>query len=292
MRKGGMMIGMAALALPMTSTAQTPPDAAALKSIEAKVPPQDWYPDGYYDVLIAAEANQVEVKRPTKSLATDWGDGEGLKYDVVDCGAEGANPAEVDPLTARYGFVAGEVARLRSELSRIGIPQAAYADPLLAFEKATVTAATKYTDAQLMGTEFVEDDEDASEQEDPYQALAKAVEANRQRIAPKVPKVFAEGGCGAGEGGPVIVKTAPPGGEVLLVNAFAFKVCTRRVADPWDRFKCKWAEIETGAEKPLSGRYVYQIRWPDGVIRKGTRDIIPQFDSDEAVTVTFKKVGS
>ncbi|WP_411339190.1 hypothetical protein V6U71_14885 [Sphingopyxis sp. J-6] len=292
MGKRAISIALATL-MPVTAAAQTPPDAAALHAIEAKVPPQGWYPEGYYDVLIAAEADQAEIRRPTKELASDWGDGDGRKYDVVDCTTEGPDPAAVDPLTARYGSVASEVARLRSELSRLGLPEAAYAAPLAAFEKAKVEEAAKLTEAQVMGTEYAEDDAEASEQEDPYFTLAREVESNRQRLALKTPKVIAEGGCGAGEGGPVIVRTSPPGGEVLLVNAFAFKVCTRRLPDPWDRFKCKWTEIETGAQKQLSGRYVYQVKWPDGTVRKGTRDIVPNYE-DEAVAavVTFKKVGS
>ena len=128
---------------------------------------------------------------------------------------------------------------------------------------------------------------------DPYQRLAKAVEANRQRLAPQLPKVVADGGCGAGEGSAVIVKTSPPQGEVLLINAFAFKVCTRKKPDPWDRFACKWNEVETGVEKRLSGRYVYQVKWPDGTVRKGTREIVPNYeDEDVAAVVTFKKTGS
>jgi len=27
-------------------------------------------------------------------------------------------------------------------------------------------------------------------------------------------------------------------------------------------------------------------------VRKGTRDIVPEYDTDQAVTVTFKKTGS
>jgi hypothetical protein len=323
MRQAAMIAALAALALPAAALpraalAQTPPDAAALKAIETGVPPQSWYPEGYYDVRIAAEAERREVQVDLKDLAMDWRDGQGRRYDVIDCGAESPPALEVDPVTARYGFVASEVARIRSDLGRLKFPAALYAEPLLAFEKARIEEAAAAPDpqaealriaewevavaaAERAGTEpppFENDaetaasDDAASETEDPYFSLARAIEANRQRLAPKLIKVVAEGGCGAGGAGPVIVKTVPPSGEVLLVNAFAFKVCTRKTANPWDRFACKWTEIETGVKKDLAGRYVYQVRWPDGVVRKGTRDIIPEYDTDEAVTVTFNKVGS
>ena len=90
----------------------------------------------------------------------------------------------------------------------------------------------------------------------------------------------------------MIVRTSPPLGEVLMINAFAFKVCTRKKPDPWDRFACKWNEIETGVDQTLSGRYVYQVKWPDGTVRRGTREIVPSYDDEPKVTVTFKKTGS
>ncbi|MBL8649454.1 MAG: hypothetical protein JNL35_03520 [Sphingopyxis sp.] len=301
MRFRRMMAALATLALPMAAQAQTPPDAARLKTIEAKVPPQSWYPDGYYDVRIAAEAQVAEVPRATKDLAFDWGDGSGKRYDIIDCSAEYfTDAADYDPLMLRYATDAVDISRIRSELERLGFPLAVYAEPLAAFERARVEAAAKLSERDVRiaaGLEMPAEDEpypdDVGDYEDsPEFRFVAAVEANRKRLAPKLPMVTLEGGCGAGEGAPVIVKTSPPGGEVLLANAFAFKVCTRKNTDPWDRFACKWNEIETGVEKQLSGRYVYQVKWPDGTVRKGTREIIAGPDGDPASTVTFRKTGS
>ena len=326
MGKAKMLMLLAAVASPVTATAKEPIDAAGLKAIETRVPPQSWYPDGYYDIRIAAEGQVADFPRET--LTMDWGDGQPPYYDVVDCNAEYVSLDETDPLTARYGPVALEVARLRAEFERMKYPLAVYAGPLLEFEKAKIeeakTAPEPVSEAEMSEAMAMEASAaadaavaeaaadaaaDAASMEaappadggmdetetynDPYFLLAKAVEANRERLAPKLPKVLADGGCGAGEGSSVIVKTVPPQGEVLLINAFAFKVCTRKKPDPWDRFACKWNEIETGVEKQLSGRYVYQVKWPDGTVRKGTRDIVPNYE-DEAVAavVTFKKVGS
>lgn len=329
MHKARMTMLLAALAMPATTIAKEPIDAVGLKAIETKVPPQSWYPDGYYDLRIAAEGQMADF--PRDNLTMDWGDGEPPSYDVIDCNAEYVSLDDTDPFTARYGGVALEVARLRAEFERLKYPRAVFAEPLLAFEKAKIEEAKAAPDpmseeeinaAYAAGEAAAEaagetvdgavSEADAAAAEaasaaadaaadsdasfdlssDPYHALAQAVEANRQRLAPKLPKVLADGGCGAGEGSAIIVKTVPPQGEVLLINAFAFKVCTRKKPDPWDRFACKWTEIETGIEKQLSGRYVYQVKWPDGTVRKGTRDIVPNYDDETAATVTFKKTGS
>lgn len=296
MRKAGLILAM--LALPSTAWAQVMPDAARLKQIEAEVPPQSWYPDGYYDVRIAAESDEKERKRAPNERVFDWKDGLGKRFDIVDCGAEHQNPSELDPVSARYGFVASESARLRADFTRLKLPASMWAEPLLAFERVELEQAAKATDAEIYGLDSATEDEPApeisaeDEGPDSYGILADAVEKDRPRLAPKAPKIIVEGGCGAGDGGPVIIRTSPPGGEVLLVDAFAFKVCTRKAADPWDRFKCRWSEVETGAERSLAGRYVYQVKWPDGTVRKGTRDITPDYDAGKTVTVTFKKTGS
>ncbi|WP_282948579.1 MULTISPECIES: hypothetical protein [unclassified Sphingopyxis] len=323
MRRIRMLMLVAALASPVAAGAKEPIGAAGLKAIEAKVPPQGWYPDGYYDIRIAAEGQIADFPRDT--LTMDWGDGQPPYYDVIDCNAEYVSLDETDPLTARYGGVALEVARLRAEFERMKYPVAVYAEPLLAFEKAMIedakAAPEPMSEADIAAADaaaLAADDDanaaasaaadaamegDASDaaaepadgggfENDPYFRLAQAVEANRARLAPKLPKVVADGGCGAGEGNPVIVRTSPPQGEVLMINAFAFKVCTRKKPDPWDRFACKWNEIETGVDQTLSGRYVYQVKWPDGTVRKGTREIVPSYDDEPKVTVTFKKTGS
>lgn len=301
MRLTARWIAGAALIVPGTALAQTPPDAGALKRIETVVPARDWYPAGYYDVRIAAEAEIGEAPRPRSTIVFDCYDGPGQCYDVIDCSAEGVvfNPEE--PAMSRYGRTALEISRLRSELARLGYPEAVYAAPLADYEKALIAIDAGRSEGELIvddggdwpeGEEMPFDDGAAEAEAAAQAALAAAIDANRLRLSPKLPRVMVEGGCGAGEGGPIIVRTVPDGGEVLLINAFAFKVCTRKKADPWDRFACKWNEWETGvAQTKPYGRFVYQVKWPDGVVRKGTREIVPG-PEDESVTVTFRKTGS
>lgn len=300
MRLSARIIGMAAAALPSAALAQTPPDAAALKAIEAAIPARDWYPPGYYDVRIAAEAQIAEAPRARSQILFDCFEGGGQCYDVIDCTAEGVPFTPDDPALSRYGRTALEISRLRAELARLSYPEAVYARPLVDYERKLIAidGGRSEADVKLAGT-FTPPDDTApppGDFDDPAAGLdaelAAAIEANRRRLAPTLPRVIVEGGCGAGEGGPIVVRTVPAGGEVLLINAFAFKVCTRRQPDPWDRFACKWNEWETGVArtKPY-GRFVYQVKWPDGVVRKGTREIAPNME-ETSVTVTFRKVGS
>lgn len=297
------MFAVAALSGPVM--AQQPIAAADLAKLEAKVPPQSWYPDGYYDVRMAAEGQMADYGRPASELLMEWDEGE-KTYDVVDCGAEFVPPEDVDLFTARYSDTALEIARLRSELERMGYPLAVYQQPLLDYEKYLVERAAARPDSDFLpqpaevvtedyasGADVFEPDEAFGGEPAADMKLAEAIEANRLKLSPKKPRVIADGGCGAeGSETKTIVRTSPPAGEVMLVNAFAFKVCTRKKPDPWAKFACKWNEIETGKATFLDGRYVYQVRWPDGTVRRGTREIFPAIDTDTPEVVTFRKSGS
>ena len=300
------VLSLVLLAHPVTVAAQESGDqatgaAAEMKALEAAVPKQSWYPEGYYDVRIAAEA---EIAETTPSPLP----GPGEAYNLQACGTQRPVSGTDDPLLAGYGNVALEIARLRSDLGRMHFPEARYTAPLIAFERDRII--------------------DVLPRGEIYTVLADALNARGDPASVALPAVVAWDDCPPppppppppAESAPfkpakpakpmkpsaqatsapkpaaalprrapgVIVATQPPAGEVLIINAFAFKVCVRKHPDPWDRFQCKWNEIETGVAKPLSGRFVYQVRWPDGTVRKGTREIAPS----ESGAVTFKKVGS
>lgn len=267
--------------------------AADLTKLERKVPVQPWYPEGYYDVRIAAEGEATAYPRALSDILFMM---DGKKtYDTVDCGREYVVPDAADPVTTRYGDVAMEIAQLRSEFERMGFPLAVYDEPLRIYERALIDEARAKPLAEEAddNTAAPQNEEEYDYEKAPYSVFAKAVEANRQRLAPKLPVVIADGGCG--DGGldqQTIIRTVPPSGEVLLVNAFAFKVCTRKLKNPWDRFACRWNEVETGKATDLSGRYVYQVRWPDGTVKRGTREIYPEFEATEPNIVTIRKTGN
>lgn len=276
-----------ALAGPAVAAAQdaAADDGAAMKAVEADVPQQSWYPGGYYDIRIAAEAQVAEFPRPASDLPAT----PEQSYNLVACDVERPGDETSDPLLERYGYVALETARLRAELRRMHYPAAIYAEPLLAFERESIAKA-----------------EERATDGDPYTALADALEAARAGAPTPLSPVFEYRECTPPAmaapnrpGRPSTVRpprapgvkfrTEPTAGELWMISAFAFKVCVRKLPDPWDRFACKWNEVETGVTKSLSGRFVYQVRWPDGTVRKGTREIVPVSGT---TPVTFKKVGS
>lgn len=329
------------------------PDAAAMNALATEVKKQGWYPDGYYDVRLAAEAQVAETPRDPQTYLAACAEG-GTCFDPVDPLPLRISPDENDPAVQRYGDIALAVSRLRQELKQAGYPAAVYAKPLETYERTLLASAADG------GTKEVE--------ADAARTIATAIEANRMRLAPKSPRVItydaaaavvysivvratgpsakaypagkklAKGaliqlragdrlvllnagnvrtisGPGAYKAGDLGAQptaaaaapqmrrartgavrgidvprtsfaTSPPNAEVWLVSAFAFRVCQRKNADPWDRMGCRWTEVQTGANKPLSGRFIYQVRWPDGTVRKGVRDIAPNDD------VRFQKVGS
>ena len=300
-------IAIAALAAAavVPAGAAEPAGAGQMRAIEREVPAQPWYPDFYYDIRIAAEAELAETPVAGDELAEDWGDGS--QYDILGCGGFFIVPEDADEATRRYGNAALEIARMRRDLEAIGYPADIYAAPLAAYERHLVEQAKARTgDEVLMALGIGPDEfdeawpgsasepawEDAPEAgPEPAAELARAIEENRARIAPHLPKVAAEGGCGDAPPAPVIVRTDPPGATVLLISAFAFKVCIRKLADPWDALACRWNEIETGTPTLLRGRIVYQVRWTDGTHRRGARELDLNYDDDEPTLVTFRKTG-
>ncbi|MBL8649455.1 MAG: hypothetical protein JNL35_03525 [Sphingopyxis sp.] len=336
------------------------PAADAMVALAAQVPPQSWYPEGYYDVRVAAEAQVAEAPRSKAAFVGSCSGGDGLCYDPFDPLPQRINPGESDPAVRRYGNIALDISRLRQELALTGYAAAAYAAALADYERKLVEVPAgdraAATDAQITAG----------------RAFAASVEASRKRQAPNLPRILdydesaamaqmvvvrssgpsalaypagrkmsrdaklllrtgdqvelldtgqirtlrgpgtvragdtasamvamaspsgmarvgaVRGGSGGGRPAGIVFETSPPSGEVLLVSAFAFRICQRKIPDPWNRFACQWNEMETGVAKPLSGRFVYQVKWPDGTVRKGTREIAPA----ESGQVTFKKVGS
>lgn len=357
---------IATLACPAQAQDETGADRAAIRKVERAVLPQEWYPEGYYDVRIAAEIQAAEALRGRAVLIGDCPGGGGQCYSLVNPIPQRINPGESDPALRRYGNIALEISRLRQEFELIGYGKPIYAEPLATYERQLIdaaeapqpppgtfegaaldqlaAAAEASRSKQAAGLPRIISGKDAL----PTQVVViratgpsaatyppgKRIKSSEKLVlrtgdrlvlldsrgtrtltgpgvftaaslatsstAPKfmTDRIIAPGQrVGAVRGGrppgsSVIVSTSPPGGEVLLVSAFAFKLCARKQADSWNRFACKWNEIETGTEQDLAGRYVYQVKWPDGVVRKGTREIVPDYDGDGAVAVTFKKVGS
>lgn len=289
------MVALIALISPVAAAAQDEAavDLTKMKTLESAVPKQGWYPDGYYDLRIAAEAEVAAMPPPTLPAP-------GESYNLTACNAPRADIDTHDPQERVYADIAFETARLRASLDRLGYPATLYSAPLIAFERERLS--------------------DVLPKDEIYGALAMALDG---KAPPGVPAMVAFDDCPppppppppppAAAGPPskpakpvkpsaslpkpvapssrgVTFVTEPVAGEVLMISAFAFKVCVRRQPDPWDRFACRWNEVETGVAKPMSGRFVYQVKWPDGTVRRGTREI--STPPEESTSVTFRKTGS
>ena len=375
------LLAFAAPALAQEEEAEPVIDTGQMDRLAATVTPQPWYPEGYFDIRVVAEMQVAEIPRDRRATVGPCPDGKGTCYDLLDPLGPRVARGESDKVILRYGDVALDTSRIRQEMERIGYSAAIYAQPLAAYEKRLIEAATNPASAPA-NIDYLAADE-----------LAQALEAKRRQLAPAMPaivadtlylkslienratdralvvrsagpsakaypagmKIAATGRLtlragdsltliGAGEprtiqgpgtfsassgaieyvdgagavaripttflsgrllagnrvtrGGAtrgtlpegVTVTTSPPNGEVLLASVFAFKLCARKKIDMWNRFACKWTEIETGVATRLSGRYVYQVKWPDGTVRKGTRDVSP--GPTGSSTVILRKVGS
>ncbi len=101
------------------------------------------------------------------------------------------------------------------------------------------------------------------------------------------PSIVADGGCGAAEDEHPIA-LAPDNGRLWLINAFAFKVYERKTAVPWDHSACGWSEYASGDSAIASGRYMYEARWPDGTVRRGSKIFGPDQDGEDLL-VAFRR---
>ena len=271
------LLALALFAAPSLAAAKAPP-------VEAAVPDQPWYPPGYRDLRIAAEGTVRTFPRDQVAVLHNWDDdGEG-DYDVIDCMLGYDLPENPDWQVHLRELLALDVARMRTELASLGYRPAVYEAALLAHERAALAhfpavrqppPPVDYDalpdDAPLPEVAIeTGDDDDTYDSFWGLEKLAATLEANRQRLQPRKPRIVYDGGCGAGEV-EFSVALSPPTGHLWLINAFAFKVCERKVADPWNHQACGWSEFASGDTTTASGRYMYEARWPDGTVRRGAK---------------------
>ena len=202
---------LAALAMPVGAMAQDataedalPPTMADLDRIVAAVPDQPWYPKGYYDLRIAAEAQVAGV--PLTPRTTPAADGTAV-HNLVDCRDPEIEPGDAgDAASAEFGNVAMQVARMRSNLSRLGFPAAAYAEPMTSFERQRIglleddaKAEAANGDAAIPDAVTVTDSDGNSLSLDAWTAslyqAAAAINAKRGEPAAKLPKLIVRGSC-------------------------------------------------------------------------------------------------
>jgi len=66
--------------------------------------------------------------------------------------------------------------------------------------------------------------------------------------------------------------TEPPGANVYVIPRFSFRVCEKRLADPYSRDSRRgctaWVKVPQGGTAALSGLYQYSVEWADGVFER------------------------
>ena len=275
------------------------------------VPDQPWYPPGYRDLRIAAGETVRTFPRDSISVLNnfgDRGDHSYKTYDVIDCMLGYDLPKTPDWQLYQREMLALDVARMRSEFAKLGYSPKVYDGALLEYERdalahfPSVAAPWWFVhDAQALPepmndgvTDAAPIEHDNNSVDEPQteaaaagdteagvfeddtsgfwrkDELAAKMEAIRARLQPNKPRIMSEGGCGGGES-EFTVELSPPDGRLWLINAFAFKVCERRLPDPWNHIACSWNEYTTGEKTAASGRYIYEARWPDGTVRRGAK---------------------
>jgi hypothetical protein len=204
------------------------------------------------------------------------GQQEGDKYlDLTWCGSMADELVELSRREAALRFLAGEVASMHGALVKGGYREQVFAAPLEAYERGRLASIAR---------------EEASDPDGPSPSarLASEIDANRTRLQPGLPRVVADGGCGGGEA-PVIVKSEPAGGRVWLITEFSFLYCRASKLDPWDREKCRhWREADDDNPLYLSGTYVYQVRWPQGIAGRGRKSMDYAKENGEAMVLKVK----
>lgn len=278
-------IACAALLLAGANTPQ------ALAQPAPDVPARDWYPEGYHDLRIAA-AQQVATFPE-----------ELFSYDLYSCTLGDDLPEDMNEGDRELALVALEISQFRSDFADIGYPLEVYDLPLLEYERWLLTGdvppwgrrAAEVESEPVPETEEYSDVDWTPEQIAEFElreygmlsALKDVLEERRKQISPRKPRFFVEGGCGAGEE-EFEIKLEPANGELWLINAFAFRVCERKVADPWDHRACGWTQYLNDDSAFASGRYMYEARW-GSTVKRGARVLQYDYDEDEGGVITFRR---
>lgn len=253
----------------------------ALAQAESAIPNQSWYPEGYLDLRFAAAA-QHKAFPPGPGTMEDWEHPGQFSYDVIDCAFGYYDvPAEMDEKERNLAALAIEVERYRTQLQMLGYPKQVYEQPLLDHERSEIQAI-------LGASADADPDAQSTRQWESLAKLAEVMEARRLKLSPERPRIYSEGGCGAGES-EFAIRMVPTSGELWLINAFAFRVCERRVANPWDHSACKgWTQFVEGDTTFAAGRYMFEARW-GAKVQRGARLLEGDPEDEDVTQITFRR---
>ena len=285
------------MVLGLLGSVHTVPAAAQANGAasEASIPDQAWYPPGYHDLrLVAAVHIETAPRDPETMLLVESPESGIVSYSVIDCGYGQDLPAEMDIVTVQLAALAVDIARLRWELPHLGYRLEIYDQPLLDYERAALADIAARQDELLRDAEEYPPDptfgHEAFANREILGELARDMETRRLRLQPEKEGIDDGDWCGSGYG-PFTIELVPASGRLWLINAFAFRVCERKIADPWDHLACAgWTQYSAGDDTMASGRYMYEVRWPGGTVELGARILQPdlsQYNNGE--TVVFRR---
>ena len=108
---------------------------------------------------------------------------------------------------------------------------------------------------------------------DPYDDfgndLTKVLKEYRKEHGNSLPEVVNSSECGGIDDEPVHFSTDPKGGAISLIPKFFYRLCQVRKVDPNNPRVCdRWHDVLADVE-PISGGYMYFVKWPDGSIKQG-----------------------
>lgn len=251
---------------------------AAVEGSPAPAAIPAYYPPGYAEMKDAAAIFAKENFGKYEPIEQSDDSGSyGRFYDVEDCQGPYEN-AEIDaggdPRALELEAYAREIAKHRHYLSQLYQP-AVFEEPLRNYERGLIEHLATMPP-------FPEGENDTespeykkySEWSDAYWTLkrqfAEEMENRRKRLQPDSLRIDLDGGCGAGEVA-YLVRTDPVEGRLWMTTKFSFDLCKARKVDPWNTEACRWTEISPSEPVFLSGRYVYQAKWPGGAQRRAVR---------------------
>ncbi len=212
-------------------------------------------------------------------------------FDLESCffAAESFDLSETDPI-APLAELAFRVIRLRKNLTRSGYPKSVWGSLLLQFEEEQLVHSIEEMGKPYPVTESGEIDVDQTptnrHKELFLLRIEMALRSYRQRRAPKLPKIYSDGGCGSGGIG-VNIRTEPSNGRVVFIPVFFYRLCKAQRIDPDDLNQCdRWREPAEGLLTEVSGDYFYRASWPGGVVRRGHLSFT---NLEDGQTVTIHK---
>jgi hypothetical protein len=251
---------------------------------------QQRYPAGYFDLQIAAAEHLAAFPRTRSQMLQGDDDSSNQTYELRECELGFDLPDELSELDTELSRLALDMARLRAELQLLRYQSDIYEQPLADYEQSALAeielrfglrAAELHNNATRNGG-LVD--------------LATDMESRRMRLQPGQPRFVAERRCSRrmrtaalrGASGEFRIRLLPADGELWLINAFAFQVCRRRVPNAWDHLACRWNQYGTGEEINASGRYMYEVRWPDGTVERGGKLLERDADDGQRI-ITFRR---